>query len=40
MESAFFEIQNRKPKLIAYVSKRLPEAARNYSITDLKSYAV
>ena len=29
-------IQNGKPKLIAYVSKRLPEAAQNYSITDLE----
>ena len=25
-----------KPKLIAYASKRLPEAARNYSITELE----
>ena len=25
-----------KPKLITYVSKRLPEAARNYSITELE----
>ena len=25
-----------KPKLIAYGSKRLPEAARNYSITELE----
>ena len=32
--SALCQIQNRKPKLIAYVSKRLPEAARNYSIPD------
>ena len=30
-----YQIQNGKPKLIAYVSKRLPEAARNYSITEL-----
>ena len=33
---AFYQIQNRKPKLIAYASKRLPEAAKNYSITDLE----
>ena len=33
--SALYQIQNGKPKLIAYVSKRLPEVARNYSITEL-----
>ena len=33
--SAFYLIQNGKPKLIAYASKMLPEAARNYSITEL-----
>ena len=36
MESALYQIQNGKPKLIAYASKRLPEAARNYSITQLE----
>ena len=34
--SAFYQIQNGKPNVIAYVSKRLPEAARNYSITELE----
>ena len=34
--SALYQIQGGKPKLIAYASKRLPEAARNYSITDLE----
>ena len=34
--SALYQIQNGKPKLIGYVSKRLPEAARNYSITELE----
>ena len=34
--SALYQIQNRKPKLIAYASKRLPEAARSYSITELE----
>ena len=29
-------IQNGKPKLIAYAGKRLPEAMRNYSITELE----
>ena len=34
--SALYHIQNSKPKLIAYASKRLPEAAKNYSITELE----
>ena len=29
-------IQNVKPKLISYASKRLPEAAKSYSITELE----
>ena len=33
---ALYQIQNGKPKLIAYSSKRLPEAAHNYSITELE----
>ena len=32
--SPLYQIQGGKPKLIAYASKRLPEAARNYSITE------
>ena len=28
--SALYQIQNGKPKLKAYVSKRLPEAVRSY----------
>ena len=32
--SALYQIQNGKPKLIAYASKRLPEAMRDYSITE------
>ena len=31
-----YQIQNDKPKLIAYASKRLPEAAKSYSITELE----
>ena len=31
--SALYQIPNRKPKLKAYASKTLPEAARSYSIT-------
>ena len=34
--SALCQIQNGKPKLIAYASKRLPEAAKSYSITELE----
>ena len=29
-------VQGGKPKLITYASKRLPEAAKNYSITELE----
>ena len=35
-DSALYQIQNGKPKLIVYASKRLPEAAQNYSITELE----
>ena len=31
-----YQIQNGKPKFIAFSSKRLPEAACNYSITELE----
>ena len=31
-----YQIQNGKPKLIAYASKRLLEAAKGYSITELE----
>ena len=34
--SALYQIQNGKPKLIACVSKILPEAMKNYSITELE----
>ena len=34
--SALYQIQNGKPKLIAYVSKRLTEVTRNYSVTELE----
>ena len=34
--SALYQIQNGKPRPIAYVSKRLPEAVRSYSITELE----
>ena len=35
-DSTLYQIQNGKPKLIAYTSKRLPEVARSYSITELE----
>ena len=34
--SALYQIQNGQPKLIAYASKRMPEAAKNYSITEIE----
>ena len=34
--SALYQIQNGQPKLISYVSKRMPETAKNYSITELE----
>ena len=34
--STLYQVQNGKPKLIAYASKRMPEAANNYSITELE----
>ena len=34
--STLYKIKNGKPKLIAYASKRLPEAAKIYSITELE----
>ena len=34
--SALYQIQNSRPKLIAHTRKGLPEAARNYSITELE----
>ena len=34
--SVLYQIQNGEPKLIVYASKLPPEAARNYSITELE----
>ena len=34
--SALYQVQDGKPKLIAYTSKGMPEAAKNYSITELE----
>ena len=35
--SALYQIQNGKPKLTAYASKRLPVEVRNYSITRIRN---
>ena len=34
--SALYQVQDGSPRLIAYVSKRMPKAAKNYSITELE----
>ena len=34
--SMLYQIQNGQLRLIAYASKRMPEAAKNYSITELE----
>ena len=34
--STLYQIQNGQPRLIAYASKGMPEAAKNYSITELE----
>ena len=34
--SALYQVQDGKPKLLAYVCKRMLEASRNYSITELE----
>ena len=34
--TALYQVQDGKPKCIAYASKRMPEAAKNYSITELE----
>ena len=34
--SLLYQVQDGKPKLIAFTSKRMPEVPRNYSITELE----
>ena len=34
--SALYQFQDEKPKLIAYASERMPEAAKSYSIMELE----
>ena len=34
--SALYQVQDGSPRLIAYVGKRMSEAAKNYSITELE----
>ena len=38
--STLYQIQDGKPKLIVYASKRLPEVARNYSITEFEMFGL
>ena len=38
--SALYQIQNGKPKLIPYTSKRLQEAMKGYSITELELFGL
>ena len=38
--SALYQIQNGKPKLIAYASKRIPDVAKNCSITELEMHGL
>ena len=38
--SVQYQVQDGKPKLIPYASKRMPEAARNYSITELEMHGL
>ena len=35
-----YQIQNGKPRLIAYASKRLSEVVRSYLITELELYGL
>ena len=34
--NGLYQIQDGQPKLTTYASKRMPEAAKNYSITELE----
>ena len=34
--STLYQVQDGSPKLIPYMSKRMPEAAKNYSVTELE----
>ena len=38
--SSLYQVQNGQPRLIAYASKRMTEAAKNYSITELEMCAL
>ena len=38
--STLYQIQNRKPKLIAYASKRFPKVVSSYSITELELWGL
>ena len=38
MGSGLYQIQKGEPNLIAYASKKLPEAAKIYSITEMEMF--
>ena len=38
--SALYQVQDGIPRLIAYMSKRMLEAAKNYSITELEMFGL
>ena len=38
--SALYQFQDGKPRLIAYTSKGMPEAEKNYSITELEMHGL
>ena len=38
--SALYQVQNGSPSLIAYVSKKMPDAGKNYSIPELEMCGV
>ena len=38
--STLYQVQDGRPRLIAYASKRMPEPAKNYSITELEMHGL
>ena len=38
--SILYQVQDGRPRLIAYASKRMSEAAKNYSITELEMHGL
>ena len=40
LQEVLYQVQDGMPRLIAYASKRMPEAAKNYSITELEMFGL